>query len=149
MYRVATACQGAHIVVVDCCLAWYLIYERRSQEPDDLSDGFEAHSPTDGHRHPENRGSILVRGRSGGKHIVRDFASKGCCPETRDSRFPVQNQDRPVRHSANQSRLSSEGSSTGRVGMLAIPPVRACIYNTHDFFCVKNNRGTVVPRFSW
>jgi hypothetical protein len=83
------------------------------------------------------------------KHIIRNCASKGA--RIRDSRSRTQpDQGRPVQSSPAQCKsAASEGSSTGRVGVLAIPPVLACIQDTRDFFFVKNNRGTAVPRFSW
>jgi hypothetical protein len=96
MYRVAAACQGGHIVVCGCRLAWYLIYERISKEPHDLFDGLVARFPTDEPHHPENTLFGPCTWEIWMQHIIRDSASKGdLVIEIRDSRFPVQNPGRP------------------------------------------------------
>lgn len=146
MYRVAAACQEAHIIVCGCHLACFLIYERRGQEPDDLIDGLVAWLSTGELRSPETYCLILVCGRS---ERSISFAISRARVLYRDSRFEIRGPEPRQAREVDSVHHSASRPRTKDLGVLAISPVHACIHDTHDFFCVKNNRGTAVSRLSW
>jgi hypothetical protein len=107
MYRVAAACQGGHIVVCGCRLAWYLIYERISKEPDDLFDGLVARFSTCDLRHPENMffDSCYVGGLDAG--CSTSFEILRARVVYRDSRFEIPGPEPRQAREANSVQRSA------------------------------------------